>query len=1219
MATNETVYNDPVLAIQHYKEGDIFSQTLDLDALFGHMPYDIFKKSFKKNICIEVDNSARRAFIKKNKIKTQYMIQLDPLRSEKTKIKSLPHVRLGSCKTTDFGPMEIFLVLTKTNLTSAELKSIVYENLFRIMRKNSDDAVSCHNSNHSDINKKELDIDGKELLCEFTKKDFCKVFKDLFDNNLMDDGPIFYFETFGNKTSTTIKSMKYKKIVKKIKLTFRKSGFSYITLDICISSSFGKNTVTVAKRSLFEEAQLEPNFKPLMSETMLNYNNSTTDPKTGSSVRTGIFDKLFKINFYCTFAYDFNFDKSKSYAFSICRSLFLNNFHDHRIFSNKDKLKNLVRGYKRVRHNAKHRVDDNKCRYRNEVRCKLLDLKHVMNQLKPLVKPENFSYYNGKVFYEILQKNVNLFLNEITDKSHLARLTVHDSMAYSALSEFIFKTIYINGGSYGSALPKIVREAFKRDIRISRNSVALLIHVKTVIKNIFNNIITIPEKHDLVLKQVKYMFMKKERRGPLVEQLVDISYNLDSYNEEQFIGKIFEVYMRGKTDDPDCSITELKNQVPTEETITAPRAMKTIFSHPRPENKSSPAKVVFGMFKKKFGITDETVGLKKLSDYLKSKGVRMIYKYISYKKMEKVHLDYKKPPVEEKVESDADKRLKKLKAYVDSSKVNSSNAKGFAEEEVIRFLSAMFMHSFSTKRADRALNDFAYGFIPIRNANWFRNKFKGLKKVWLKDEKTFNRIITKVKEWTPDNFTMRNRITYFEKHNRSMKNKELKKYKELMALDVDSWWANTEIRNKLYSSTSEFIVLAITKDDKQYRKLKTRIAKWKPKKITIVAPTRKKSKTVTVVDIKASSECEILNEIETETYSLEESIEVVPTRPLILTELRSKSLKTIRSASSTPTKVDRLSMQRPKIVLKNFTRSGNSIYLNLNSDISEPTRMYDNMNDLNLKSGLTEIVTKLKMEAAPNKEIIKLSYDQSNEIKASSEVELTVKRISETANISLVNNYTEQFDDFEADDYTPETATLQSSAKESAEICTDVVVKSSYLTNPFMSTPQSAMLSQPEKCLVTTIEDSRNEKLKKYHTALFNEYRYRVFDMTRAKRKFNNVLQMPSKQEWSHFVEKYVTNNIISRSLDNKQYRFNLNSSANNNRFLKFSKVQNVLNKHLKLAQGHQSTACKLRTYITLDLRPTPEDWENFLNDLVDDKLLSVKTQDSTTYYFMTD
>lgn len=100
--------------------------TLDIDSVYGHMHLDIFKKSFQKPVILNISNSERSFESDTNNIKTNYHMLYD---GNSVSLKNCAHAKLGTCPNTDFGPLDIFIVLLNSDKTSQNLHLLVFEYL----------------------------------------------------------------------------------------------------------------------------------------------------------------------------------------------------------------------------------------------------------------------------------------------------------------------------------------------------------------------------------------------------------------------------------------------------------------------------------------------------------------------------------------------------------------------------------------------------------------------------------------------------------------------------------------------------------------------------------------------------------------------------------------------------------------------------------------------------------------------------------------------------------------------------------------------------------------------------------------------------------------------------------------------------------------------------------------------------------------------------------
>lgn len=108
------------------------------------------------------------------------------------------------------------------------------------------------------------------------------------------------------------------------------------------------DTVTLPKACFFKSVKIKPNYSPLFSETVLNCNMKVVDSRTGLPGTAGIFEDVYKINFYSTFSYEFKFDTSKTYIYPMSTSFILTNIFGHRMLKAADSFQKWHSMYSEV-------------------------------------------------------------------------------------------------------------------------------------------------------------------------------------------------------------------------------------------------------------------------------------------------------------------------------------------------------------------------------------------------------------------------------------------------------------------------------------------------------------------------------------------------------------------------------------------------------------------------------------------------------------------------------------------------------------------------------------------------------------------------------------------------------------------------------------------------------------------------------------------------------
>lgn len=162
---------------------------------------------------------------------------------------------------------------------------------------------------------------------------------------------------------------------------------------------------------------------------------------------------------------------------------------------------------------------------------------------------------------------------------------------------------------------------------------------------------------------------------------------------------------------------------------------------------------------------------------------------------------------------------------------------GVSEDDIVRYLHAMYRYTHSDTRVISVLYDFGYGLFPIRNDSYVKNRQHNLKKFLLKNPADFGRILTRVANWSPDQFTLNERLSQLSDNGITL-NDELKDlYLQMMNHDVDEWW-NSTVRHDIVNETTSQIFMKVVKNSSAYSTFITRINEWSSSLDGTVAPVR---------------------------------------------------------------------------------------------------------------------------------------------------------------------------------------------------------------------------------------------------------------------------------------------------------------------------------------------------------------------------------------------
>lgn len=144
--------------------------------------------------------------------------------------------------------------------------------------------------------------------------------------------------------------------------------------------------------------------------------------------------------------------------------------------------------------------------------------------------------------------------------------------------------------------------------------------------------------------------------------------------------------------------------------------------------------------------------------------------------------------------------------------------------ELVRYFSAFFKYQDSKRRFEDAHNDFSYCFYPARNLDWIMNRLKYLN-VAVQSESQFEILINDIRKWTPQSFTLQERLRYFANFNIFLSSEQQEILEKLIDIDSKAWNSNN-FRPKLLSSTPYEIFKSVILNATTYEMKKIEILSW---------------------------------------------------------------------------------------------------------------------------------------------------------------------------------------------------------------------------------------------------------------------------------------------------------------------------------------------------------------------------------------------------------
>ena len=802
--------------------------TLDIDSLYGDMPFEIFKLSFKQTIKLSIDNSPKSVYKRDNIIKTSHFFKDTDFVA---RIQHLPHLRIGTA--TDFGNLDVFLILTNFGKTIEQFSSFVYMNIKKSLKRLGQDTPTGFLATVTDIvpkNKTSQHFEGIKVT--LNHEDLIKVLEYAFHEEFQNKKIVIFVETWGNKTSTITNCLNFKKIEKKVFTSFSSLSKPYLYMDVCYSSTFGHKTVTFPKPEFFKKTKILPTHAPLFSDSALNCNRSTVDPSTGKSKTIGVFKNLFKVNFYSTYSYSLKFEKTKSYIFPMTMNLLLTNLYGHLVYANKDKFTNLYSKFEEVEGSVQNGITDGTCVYRTELRCRWIHAESSLKKLKLYLKPKYFGYYDSTNFFSIMQLNINNLIDLIKTGNSRNMFSTPESLVKSLIAEYILKTIYLTGTKTNSTLSESKNNLIKEYIKTYEKSVGVLKNAKKTIEKIYSTMSEL-DKCTVLGKQMKFAFGSRSFKKDLLEHLVEVSFIIpeQELTEFEFMEIMLNNFVIERTTDKNSDLSFLKEPADDETILSIHKILPKLFLKGS-SKKSKILMLFFDVFKKRFNFSDDEA-LKKIANFMNVNQIHSLYKYSSQKNFTRCKIDFKLKKVEKNLRSSKGEILPNfIKDF--AKKVTVSRNARTDEDEMVRYMHSMFKHSYSNSRFIDVLNDFSYGLFPVRRKEWLKNKQSQLFEFLTK--KKFLNLMKKIKEWSPEKFSIDDRLSYMQANGVVLSASQKENYIQLVNLDNESWW-NSDIVDKIQLSSLYDIFFGVVLKLKAYKKSdKQSIEEWSKKEFIFSKP-----------------------------------------------------------------------------------------------------------------------------------------------------------------------------------------------------------------------------------------------------------------------------------------------------------------------------------------------------------------------------------------------
>ena len=239
--------------------------TVDLDAFFGLMKLNQLPSSLKVSLNLNLNKQPGYDKIKSG-------LKFKSVSSSKP-ISSFPHFKIGTAHS-NLGCIDNYAVAClKCELDIEEFQASVYTALETLLENRS---ISLKSRRFVEVQS------GSKITGNLLTADFAVISEELCC--LEESYKLrLYFESFGNKNKTLCGFVEApKSMTEHLENVFYSDFIRKLIVDICVSCSVGTDSVTFACKDLFDKLHVEPNYCPLLCQTLLNANYKNREKKKGA-------------------------------------------------------------------------------------------------------------------------------------------------------------------------------------------------------------------------------------------------------------------------------------------------------------------------------------------------------------------------------------------------------------------------------------------------------------------------------------------------------------------------------------------------------------------------------------------------------------------------------------------------------------------------------------------------------------------------------------------------------------------------------------------------------------------------------------------------------------------------------------------------------------------------------------------------------------------------
>lgn len=781
--------------IMPFKADCIMDKKFDIDGFYGYTHITKAHSIFKSPLNIKLIDKHDYFKARKNTI---FADEIGFVKFTRCIDIKLGHVL------TSFGLVDIILIIHDSNIRDKDEKSSSRKKYLHSLVEYCSKcaAVSLNALQRSVIDESSM----KKILLEGgvqiqNLKEFFHGVNGLVGNNFA----FIYIESYGNKHQATCPLDAYSHLINRLFDSIEVLMIPSLKIDMCITVSSGGDNITIANHNFFNSLRINPNYKLLLCNGMMNYNayHYRVSDKNDLSYSNSMFDKL---NCYSTIEDLFSEERRIKNIPRYATALIKESLYGHRLGNSTILRKKILEKLTKLKTICSGRVVK-KLDYRVECRVFPFQLELALRYLNRLCVPSNFSYIDYRQFTNVFETSLEVFIGNIefgcSNYQNADLCFTFERIAWTVVSEIVLISRYLAGNQNTHQLKCASNVIFKNDEyysndcikvpsigKIIENIISSYSSPRDIITNLVNNIY----KLDDSFKKNIYELLHFWQSDNMIQDFLNLYYKLRS-------NYAYECYDDVKKLNIDHN--ELKN-------VYFSQWIKRNFQQNSVTRKSNFLCCSFDILKMKYG-GSEAVVIDNIKDEIEKSEIKIVY-YDDYnpKYIDQKYFTFGTIILDSERERERARLLDMLFRLIDGRFYTNVRC---TEDELIRLIHGWFYYGSSRSKYQLVFNNFIYGFRLTRNYAWVKNR-RTLFRQYFEKGDALKRLIDRAREFKPDAFNMGHINSYLKNMRKEIIDPEaLDIYEQIRLIDIEKMYENSLVQTITQASDIEILKTFLTKEE----------------------------------------------------------------------------------------------------------------------------------------------------------------------------------------------------------------------------------------------------------------------------------------------------------------------------------------------------------------------------------------------------------------------